>query len=72
MVLKQELGEGEIARWLAEDGFKEPRVCAPSSIAKMLLAAWGKMKLIELQTKTIDEIAESGYRMNCSDCRLAN
>ena len=73
LVLKQELGEGEFARWLAEHDFKEQRVYEHISIAKMLLAApanvqpllmgLGKVKLIELArlpNETIDEVAESG------------
>lgn len=73
LVLKQELGEGEFARWLAEHDFKEQRVYEHISVAKMLLAApakvqpllmgLGKVKLIELARlprDTIDEVAESG------------
>jgi hypothetical protein len=73
LVLKQELGEGEFARWLVQHDFKEQRVYEHISVAKMLLAApvnvqpllmgLGKVKLIELArlpNETIDEVAESG------------
>jgi hypothetical protein len=73
LILKQELGEGEFARWLAEHDFREQRVYEHISVAKMLLAApvkvqpllmgLGKVKLIELArlpSDTIEEVAESG------------
>lgn len=73
LVLKQELGEGEFSRWLAEHDFKEQRVYEHISIAKMLMAApanvqpqlmgLGKVKLIELArlpNETMAEVAESG------------
>ncbi len=73
LVLKQELGEGEFARWLVQHDFKEQRVYEHISVAKMLLAApvnvqpvlmgLGKVKLIELarlSNETIDEVAERG------------
>ncbi|SDZ68772.1 hypothetical protein [Pseudomonas sp. NFIX28] len=73
LVLKQELGEGEFARWLVQHDFKEQRVYEHISVAKMLLAApvnvqpvlmgLGKVKLIELArlpNETIDEVAERG------------
>lgn len=73
LVLKQELGEGEFASWLAKHDFKEQRVYEYISVAKLLLAApakvqpllmgLSKVKLIELArlpSDTIDEVAASG------------
>lgn len=69
LVLKQELGEGEFAGWLAEHDFKERRVYEHIAIAQMLLAApdvvrpqlmgMSKKKLIELARLPEETIAEA-------------